>query len=107
MKRIIINRSNEYNEYIFKISGYIPKELEEDLQEMLEWFVEVKNPSIEEIKEEIEEFTKYHKNRNGIVIKSTINVENNENEGKTGNVIEINWHLRRKLNRYFEESFLR
>ena len=107
MKRIIINRSNEYNEYIFKIKGYIPRELEEDLQEMVDWFVEVGNPSLEEIKKEIEEFKKYHKKRNGIVIKSMINVDNDEDEDKTSRVIEVDWHMRRSFNRYVEESFLR
>jgi len=105
MRRIIINRSNEYNEYVFEVTGYIPKELEEDLEEMAEVFVQKENPSIEEIEEEIKDFKKYHKNRNGIVIKSTMNFDYDGEVGKLKKVIEVNWHMRRKFNRYFEESF--
>ncbi len=105
MKSIIINRSNEYNEYVFDVTGYIPKELEEDLEQMSDVFVEKENPSLEEIEEEIKDFKKYHKKRNGIVIKYTMHVDSEENSGKLKSVIEVKWNIRRSFNRYFEEYF--
>ncbi len=105
MKRIIINRSNEYNEYVFEVTGYIPKELEEDLEEMTNVFVEKENPLLEEIEKEIKDFKEYHKKRNGIVIKYTMHVDSDENSGKIKRVIEVKWNIRRSFNRYFEESF--
>lgn len=38
MKEFRIKRCNEYNEYFLTAEGYIPKELEEDLEELLEDF---------------------------------------------------------------------
>lgn len=107
MRKIIINRSNEYNEYIFEITGYIPNELEDDMEEMAELFVKKENLLIEEIQEEINDFKKYHKKRNGIIIKPTINVDYDGERCKTKRILKVKWGVRRSFNRYFEESFSR
>ena len=40
MKELIIKRSNLRDEYILEVTGYVPKELEEDFEHMAESFSE-------------------------------------------------------------------
>ena len=61
MKQLIIKRSNLQDEYILEVTGYIPKELEDDFECMAESFSEEDKLLIEEIYEEIYKFRRYHK----------------------------------------------
>lgn len=49
MKKLIIKRSNLQDEYILEITGYIPKELQEDFESMAEKFKQEEYLLIEEI----------------------------------------------------------
>ena len=76
MKQLIIKRSNLRDEYILEITGYIPKELQEDFESMAEKFKQEEYLLIEEIYEEVLDFRRYHRRNNGLVINFHINSEN-------------------------------
>ena len=111
MKELIIKRSNLRDEYILEVTGYVPKELEEDFEHMAESFSEEDKLLIEEIYEEIYKFRRYHKQRNGLLINFQINSETYPMEeelieefGPT-RTVTITFQLRRTFVRMLKELF--
>ena len=111
MKELIIKRSNLRDEYILEVTGYVPKELEEDFEHMAESFSEEDKLLIEEIYEEIYKFRRYHKQRNGLLINFQINFETYPMDGKLMEEVEpirkvtITFQIRRTFGRWIKELF--
>lgn len=111
MKELIIKRSNSYDEYILEVKGYIPKELEEDFEQMAEKFASEEYLLIEDIYKEVIAFKKYQKRRNGLIIKYEISSENEDmdeeliDEFGTIRAVTINIQVRRTFSKWVKELF--
>ncbi len=106
MQELIIKRRNEYNEYILTAEGYIPEELREDLEELVEDFAYDEYLLIEEAFEKIKGFRKFHKKRNGIIIKFYLNYDYNTYENHSIRVLTIGIHSRRRFFQACKEILL-
>lgn len=105
MQELIIKRRNEYNEYILTAEGYIPEELREDLEELVEDFAYDEYLLIEEAFEKIKGFRKFHKKRNGIIIKFYLNYDYNTYENHSIRVLTIGIYARRSFFQTCKEFF--
>lgn len=111
MKQLIIKRSNLQDEYILEVTGYIPKELEDDFECMAEDFEGEEYLLIEEIYEKMLDFRKFHRRTNDLVVNFQINFENHprdENlteEVRTIRTVTINIQVRRTFDEWIKELF--
>lgn len=106
MKKFIIKRRNEYNEYMLTAEGYIPKELEEDLEQLVEDLAYDEDLLIEEVFEKIKGFGKFHKKRNGIIIRFYLNHDYNTYENRSIRALTIEIHARRSFLQTCKEILL-
>lgn len=106
MKEFRLKRSNEYNEYFLTAEGYIPKELEEDLEDLLEDFAYDEDLLVEEAYEKIKELKKFYKKRNGIVMRFWLDYDYNTYENHSVRVLTIGIHSRRRFFQACKESLL-
>ena len=97
MKEFRIKRCNEYNEYFLTAEGYIPKELEEDLEQLVEDFADDEMLLIEEVFEKIKGFGKFHKKRNGIIIRFSLRYDYNTYENHSVRSLTIEIYARRSV----------
>lgn len=111
MRELIIKRANQKNEYVLEVAGYIPKELEEDLECMAEDFEGEEYLSIETIYDKIIDFKDFHRRRNGLIINFKINSESQPKyESYTGEfepiqTVIIDIQVRRTFAKWVEELF--
>ncbi len=105
MKKLIIKRTNEYSEYILEAEGYIPEELEEDLEELVEDFAYDEDLRIEEAFEKMNGFKKFHKKRNGIIIKFYLNYDYNTYANHSVRSLTIGIHAKRSFFQTCKEFF--
>lgn len=106
MKEFRIKRCNEYNEYFLTAEGYIPKELEEDLEELLEDFACDEEMMIEEAFEKIKGLRRFYKKRNGIAMRFWLDYDYNTYENHSVRVLTIGIHSRRRFFRACKEILL-
>lgn len=110
MEQLIVKRSNLHNEYILLVTGYIPKELEEDFESMAEDFAGEEYLLIEELHEKMLNFRSFHKKTNGLVVKFQINYESCATDELIGDsdpirVVTINIQVRRTFAKCIKEMF--
>ena len=103
MKEFRLKRSHEYNEYFLTAEGYIPKELEEDLEDLLEDFAYDEDLLVEEAYEKIKELKKFYKKRNGIIMGFGLDLDYNTYEHSV-RVLTIGIHSRRSILQFCKEK---
>lgn len=102
MEKLRIKRSEMYNEYIFILEGYLPRELREDLKQMIENFK--LEDGDDKICQKLKALIEHYKKRNGIIIKLKKKVNFGTDELESLRSVKITLKARRTLKQCFVEN---
>ena len=104
MDKLIIKRSERYNEYIFVMEGYLPRKLREDLEQMIENFR--LEDGDDKICQKLKALVEHYKKRNGIIIKPKRELNFGTDELESLRSVKITLKARRTLKQCFVENLL-